>query len=466
MVSVTTPLSGAAVATTGATPAVGTINTYNATSGNLTATLPTLSGLTVGWRLIVAKSDTSANTVTVACAGSDKLVDGTTASIVLAIPLEQRELQVVSIGGTKRWAIIGSYSAGLVNSTSNSIGVGSIELGHATDTTLSRGAAGVLDVEGVPVRTRVVSTVTSATTLGTRRGTDYVVFIGAGGSVTLPQVSTAATSSYRVKNISGSSSSVTTFGADATTVALLNCNGSNNSTTFTDSSSLAANWTANGTAAKIVTAQSKFGGASLQLDDGGGSAFTAHIEPTAALSNFGWGTGNFTVEMWAKVGTHWALDATIFSLQDSSNNILSRIYFGGQAGSNSEKFCYEQGGTTRIVPSSTTSFAWHHIAVVRSSGTTTLYIDGASQGTWADSTNYATPAKVAVGGLASGNGYFSGWLDDVRLAKSATYTTAFTPPTSQLTLASSEAIDSGTSVTLADGASVMIISDGTQWRSV
>lgn len=41
--------------------------------------------------------------------------------------------------------------AGITASTSTSLGVGSVELGHATDTTLSRSSAGVLAVEGVTV---------------------------------------------------------------------------------------------------------------------------------------------------------------------------------------------------------------------------------------------------------------------------------------------------------------------------
>ena len=44
-------------------------------------------------------------------------------------------------------------ATGLTASTSNSIGVGSIELGHADDTTLSRSASGTLAVEGKNVRT-------------------------------------------------------------------------------------------------------------------------------------------------------------------------------------------------------------------------------------------------------------------------------------------------------------------------
>jgi hypothetical protein len=43
--------------------------------------------------------------------------------------------------------------AGLVGDTSTALGVGSIELGHASDTTLSRSSAGVLAVEGAIVRT-------------------------------------------------------------------------------------------------------------------------------------------------------------------------------------------------------------------------------------------------------------------------------------------------------------------------
>lgn len=43
--------------------------------------------------------------------------------------------------------------AGITASTSTALGVGSLELGHATDTTLSRSAAGVLAVEGVVVPT-------------------------------------------------------------------------------------------------------------------------------------------------------------------------------------------------------------------------------------------------------------------------------------------------------------------------
>jgi hypothetical protein len=43
--------------------------------------------------------------------------------------------------------------AGLVSSTSTALGVGSLELGHATDTTLARVSAGVVSIEGKRVYT-------------------------------------------------------------------------------------------------------------------------------------------------------------------------------------------------------------------------------------------------------------------------------------------------------------------------
>jgi hypothetical protein len=198
--SLIVPASGVAAATS---PSVGKINVYDTTTSgvNATTTLPALSGLNVGSRLIVAKhlGDVSSRTVTVSCAGSDKFYDGLTTSLTLFMAGGQRELQVVSIGGTKYWAYTGTVHsvnsavvnvdatqtltnktltsptlttpqlgtpasgtltnctglpvAGITASTSTALGVGSLELGHASDTTLSRSAAGVIAVEGVVVPT-------------------------------------------------------------------------------------------------------------------------------------------------------------------------------------------------------------------------------------------------------------------------------------------------------------------------
>ena len=61
--------------------------------------------------------------------------------------------------------------SGITASTSTALGVGSIELGHATDTTLSRSAAGVLAVEGV-----VIPSISSTNTLTNKSLSDSTIF--------------------------------------------------------------------------------------------------------------------------------------------------------------------------------------------------------------------------------------------------------------------------------------------------
>jgi hypothetical protein len=55
--------------------------------------------------------------------------------------------------------------AGLTASTSSALGVGSVELGHATDTTLARVSAGVVSIEGVEVTTNGATQTLTAKTL-------------------------------------------------------------------------------------------------------------------------------------------------------------------------------------------------------------------------------------------------------------------------------------------------------------
>ena len=50
-------------------------------------------------------------------------------------------------------------------------------------------------------------------------------------------------------------------------------------------------------------------------------------------------------------------------------------------------------GPDRILSSAVSTKEWHHIALVRSSGNTKLYIDGTQEGsTYADSHDYGTTA--------------------------------------------------------------------------
>ena len=91
-------------------------------------------------------------------------------------------------------------------------------------------------------------------------------------------------------------------------------------------------------------------------------------------------------------------------------------------------------GSSRITGHKVRVNSWNHYALVRSGSTTTLYVNGISQGTYSDSTNYSG-APVVIGqrqGTASQS--WDGFLSNVRVIKgTALYTSNFTPPTAPLT---------------------------------
>jgi hypothetical protein len=88
--------------------------------------------------------------------------------------------------------------AGITASTTTALGVGSIELGHATDTTLSRSAAGQLSVEGV-----VVPTISSTSTLTNK-------------TITPRENTTASSSSITINSDATDIYTVTALAADTT----------------------------------------------------------------------------------------------------------------------------------------------------------------------------------------------------------------------------------------------------------
>lgn len=200
---------------------------------------------------------------------------------------------------------------------------------------------------------------------------------------------------------------------DSVSVAILNANGANNSTTITDTSPLNANWTATGNV-RISTDIKKYGTGSM-LFDGSGD----WISPTAAPSSFSWGNQNFTVEMWiypnslASTGTLYDSAGAVLKIEDN-------------------RLTYAVGGTNRIQGATTLNFnQWYHVAVCRSGVNTRLFLDGQLQGTWADSTVY-TNTGVRVGATAAGTNGFSGHIDSLRLTKGlARYPGPFTPPSAE-----------------------------------
>ncbi len=203
---------------------------------------------------------------------------------------------------------------------------------------------------------------------------------------------------------------------------LLPGNGANGSTTILDYSRSPQIITAVGNA-QISTAQSKFGGSSMLFDETGDYLT---VPATAAMSL---GTGDFTIECWVRFAvTPVGNGQGIYQLSDGYLNFQVRGPAAGANNADGRWAIYHGTSQTThasLVPATNT---WYHVAYVRSSGTSKLYIDGTEIISVADTTNY-TDQYFVVGGWYSTGFLLNGYIDDLRITKGvARYTANFTPP--------------------------------------
>lgn len=225
-------------------------------------------------------------------------------------------------------------------------------------------------------------------------------------------------------------------------VLLLHMDGSDGSTTFTDSSSYARTATVNGNA-QIDTAQSKYGGAAglfSGVQSGSGSSEVADCVIFSDSADYSMGSSDWTMEVWVRQTSN-AENMEIASHRDAGGSQpfwLFRLNTDGTV-----RFYFLNSGSQLITDVTTTNSislnTWHHVAVVRSSGSVAIYIDGVASGSGTNlSTAYEDPAGDFALGVgtdaataASGwGGPYVGHIDEFRWTiGTARYTSNFTPPT-------------------------------------
>jgi hypothetical protein len=192
---------------------------------------------------------------------------------------------------------------------------------------------------------------------------------------------------------------------------LLHMEGSDGSTTFTDSSSNGRSVFSNG-GAQISTVRSKYGTGSCLLN---GNFLTTTVPG-------GLGAGDFTIEMW-----FYATTTSLFLFNTRTN---------GTSGDGIDMLENGRISTANaFIVSSSMTFVqntWNHFAITRESGTITRWLNGISTGTGINNSNFSG-SNFYIGGnnLPSLNqGYLNGNLDEVRITVGiARYTANFTPPT-------------------------------------
>lgn len=209
------------------------------------------------------------------------------------------------------------------------------------------------------------------------------------------------------------------IGNDSFTQLLLHMDGANAGTTFTDSSSAGRTMTRAGTPV-TSTAQSKFGGASMLCD---GSGDYLSTPDAAALRP---GTGDYTFDCW------------IYTTDAASNSPFSKGWVASgdvacQCSGAKKLTVFHSGSTILADPSNFPENQWVHVAVVRASGTVTLYINGVSVASGAGSQNLSGTNPFYVGGNpVSAITSIDGHMDEVRWSVGiARWTADFTPPKRQ-----------------------------------
>ena len=224
-------------------------------------------------------------------------------------------------------------------------------------------------------------------------------------------------------------------------IFLAKFDGSNGSTSITDSSNKNNSITVNG-GAQISTAASKFGGSSLKLDyenAGTGDRLVADTVADNLTST------THTIEFWFKTDmadSHiTSQDPAFFGFNDSGNSYDNRLML--QMTSKTNLRFYRAASTYHdMTVSALNDDAWHHIAIVSDGTDYDIYLDGSRLTTDAgDSRQINSDDTFIIGaeldsGPSTGN-YFSGYIDDFRITNGvARYTGAsFTLPTTHLTSA-------------------------------
>jgi hypothetical protein len=171
--------------------------------------------------------------------------------------------------------------------------------------------------------------------------------------------------------------------------------------TFVDSSSSPKTVTAYGNATQSVD-QSKFGGKSAYFD-GAGDYLT--VPPIA------FGTNDFCIEMWFRSSSRTQYAQLIGNEGTGGFTLLLNNNGAGQVA--------VYGGSGLLLASSGdwTDGQWHHVALVRTGNSFSLYLDGTRNATGTSSSSFSSSSNVfiATNNNTGTSRDYAGYIDDLRV---------------------------------------------------
>ena len=139
---------------------------------------------------------------------------------------------------------------------------------------------------------------------------------------------------------------------------------------------------------------------------------------------FGFGTADFTVELWVNCKFNSAIQEFI----DARSVDNAQPWVLGIDGTGLAR-TYD--GTTLRTGGQLTQNTWNHIAWVRASNVNTIYVNGVVGHTWTASQDFGSTKPLSIGNnIGPTNEPLTGFMTNIRIVKgTAVYTGAFTPPT-------------------------------------
>ncbi len=201
---------------------------------------------------------------------------------------------------------------------------------------------------------------------------------------------------------------------------LLHMDGTNGSTTITDSSSNTVSVTAYGNA-QLSTTEKKFGTASAYFDGN-----SDELRFTAPALN-----GDFTAEAFIYPESQVQNYPICFGPILDNNTVNNKILLSYDHVEYPNKFSVRVGSNFIQTASTISTGQFYHVAVVRSGSTVSLFVDGVSQGSRTYSgTSQSRTEYIGGNFVQNTNGGFKGYIDEFRLTNGvARYTSNFTAPT-------------------------------------
>ena len=171
-----------------------------------------------------------------------------------------------------------------------------------------------------------------------------------------------------------------------------------------------------------------------------GSGTDQLVTPSSA--DYGFDTGDFTIEFWYNPTNKTRSYPVLISNGNYGSNkwqICDR-----HQGDGPNEVVLKAAAITSVTLKSTTQIKngrWYHVAVVRNGSTFTLYMDGVSEDTHTSSNSIDGGGNETLYvGMDASQGTstnFHGHISDLRVTKSALYTTNFSVPTSPIGAGSS-----------------------------